>query len=53
MIDCYIAIIEVLKRVELSIRGDTNSEFKNINIKEVIYEITTRYENYKNDIENE
>ena len=27
--------MEVLKRVELSIRGDSNSEFKYINIEEV------------------
>ena len=53
MIDCYIAIIEVLKRVELSIRGDTNSEFKNINIDEIIYDINEKYDNYKEDIEKE
>ena len=53
MIDCYIAIIEVLKRVELSIRGDTNSEFKNINKDEIIYDINEKYDNYKEDIEKE
>lgn len=53
MRDCYIAIMEVLKRVELSIRGDSNSEFKYINIEEVIYEIGMQYENYKDDIEKE
>ena len=53
MKDCYIAIMEVLKRVELSIRGDSNSEFKYINIEEVIYEIGMQYENYKDDIEKE
>ena len=53
MRDCYIAIMEVLKIVELSIRGDSNSEFKYINIEEVIYEIGMQYENYKDDIEKE
>lgn len=53
MRDCYIAIMEVLKRVLLSIRGDSNSEFKYINIEEVIYEIGMQYENYKDDIEKE
>ena len=42
MRDCYIAIMEVLKRVELSIRGDSNSKFKYM-----------QYENYKDDIEKE
>ena len=51
MIDCYIAIIEVLKRVELSIRGDSNSEFGSINIEDVKNEIDDKYNTCKNNIE--
>jgi hypothetical protein len=51
MIDCYIAIIEVLKRVELSIRGDSNSEFGSIKIEDVKNEIDDKYNTCKNNIE--
>ena len=53
MIDCYIAIIEILKKVKFSIRGYSNSEFCNIYINEEIYDIDRNYNNYKKDIENQ
>ena len=53
MENCYLQIMEVFKRVELVMRGESCPEFESIDIKEELDEIDKEYDNTYNMIEME
>ena len=53
MQNCYFQIMEVFKRVELDMRGDSCPEFESIDIKEELDEIDKEYDNTYNMIDME